>query len=201
MLTSRTTLLAAFTIGSAIALGACATDGTDTDDSTTSAITAGPSKAIRVTRKSISGDVVCDMLTLDPEVGFQRADCPPQSGDDAAASATKSVVVPDAVTNYIGNEWTQSLGVIHVKDGSYTHGNYDAALPPDTDTVGAFAWTTTAGWYIGPGYFSKQVRSDNGGPWTATTDLPSGQHFIGANTSYVVNVWSCSLYPLEPACQ
>lgn len=112
-----------------------------------------------------------------------------------AESVAANLTVHPAVvswTNFISNGWTGGLGVIHVKDGAYTHGSYDALLPAHKDTVDAFEWSTTAGWYTGPGYCTLQLRSDNGGAWVQQSpDLGSGQHFIGAYTSYIVVPYAC----------
>ncbi|HJP77064.1 MAG TPA: hypothetical protein VJ914_22540 [Pseudonocardiaceae bacterium] len=96
-------------------------------------------------------------------------------------------------TNFVSNAWTGGLGVIHVQDGSYTYGTYDAVLPASDDTFDTFGWSTTAGWYNGPGRCSSMLRSDDGGnSWTQQfPDLGPGQHFIGAYTSYIVATYVC----------
>jgi hypothetical protein len=113
--------------------------------------------------------------------------------DSKSLTASPAVSAVASYTNFITNAWSGGLGVIHVKDGTYTHGTYDALLPPNNNTVDAFGWSTTAGWYAGPGYCTSQLRSDDrGNTWYwQLPDLGSGQHFIGANTSYVVFPYRC----------
>jgi hypothetical protein len=97
-----------------------------------------------------------------------------------------------AAGNFIGNAWSGNLGVIHVRDGSYTHGTHDAALPPDRYTDRHFGWANTAGWYVGANYCTAQLRSDDGGPWhQQLPDLGPGQHFICSSTSYIVAAYRC----------
>lgn len=114
---------------------------------------------------------------------------------DAAMTATRPTAMAATATNYIRNKTTGvfGLGVIHVRDGSYTHGTYDAVLPSGTYTDLYFGWTTTAGWYTGPGYCTYQYRNDDGGSvfTRQLPDLGPGQHFIGSNTSYLVYVYHC----------
>ena len=126
-------------------------------------------------------------------------------GSNVASSRTAALAQAESVaahlrvnaaasyTNFVSNAWTGSLGVIHVQDGSYTHGQYDALLPPSDDTVDTFGWSTTAGWYNGPARCSAMLRSDDGGnTWTQQLpDLGPGQHFIGAYTSYIVSTYVC----------
>jgi hypothetical protein len=47
---------------------------------------------------------------------------------------------------------TVGLGVIHLKDGVYGQGQYDAILPNRQETNLYFGWAETAGWYTGPGF-------------------------------------------------
>ncbi|MFE9191902.1 hypothetical protein ACFYL6_20050 [Micromonospora sp. NPDC007208] len=97
-----------------------------------------------------------------------------------------------AAGNYIGNAWGGGLGVIHVRDGKYTHGTYDAVLPFNQWTDEWFGWANAAGWYTGANHCTSQIRSDGGGPWyQQLPDLGPGQHFIGLSTSYVVSVYDC----------
>jgi hypothetical protein len=106
----------------------------------------------------------------------------------AALTAASPTALAATTTNYIYNDSDIGLGVIHVRDGSYTHGTYDVVLAPGTFTP----WTSTAGWYTGPGYCTEQYRSDDGAPWTRQyPDLGPGQHFIGAHTSYIVYAYHC----------
>jgi hypothetical protein len=111
-----------------------------------------------------------------------------------ATIAIPSAVAAAGYTNFVSNAWEGGgLGVIHVKDGSYTHGTYDALLPSSDDTFDTFGWTTTAGWYTGPGRCTAQLRSDDrGATWTQQVpDLGTGQHFIGGLTSYIVVTYDC----------
>lgn len=98
-----------------------------------------------------------------------------------------------SVTNSVYNAWTGNLGVIHVRDGSYVvPGKYDSLLPPSEDTAGAFGWSTTAGWYNGPGRCNTLLRSDDGGnTWKSQPPVGPGQHFIGSHTSYIVSTYVC----------
>jgi hypothetical protein len=178
-------------------------DGADRGDDTTGAVTSQTSQTIRITRNLGTGSSSCDEWTWNLESGFTHAACTQQSMDSAAVTVTVdpqgvSPTVPPAAaavnwTNFISNGWTADIGVIHVKDGSYTLGNYDARLPSGDDTVDTFGWSTTAGWYTGPGFCTSQLRSDDrGATWSQQLpDLGSGQHFIGANTSYILVVHSC----------
>jgi hypothetical protein len=118
-----------------------------------------------------------------------------------APSVPTTLSVPAAVqplataTNVIINESDGGLGlgVIHEHDNNYVFGKYDAVLPINQSTANAFGWITTAGWYTGPGFCTRQFRSDTGSnPFTRQSpDLPAGQHFIGAHTSYVVEAYPC----------
>ncbi|SEG91678.1 hypothetical protein SAMN05216223_12450 [Actinacidiphila yanglinensis] len=98
-----------------------------------------------------------------------------------------------AGTNFIGNDNSIGLGVMHIKDGVYTQGAYDAVLPAEDNTEDAFGWANAAGWYLGPGYCSAQLRSDDGGAdwYQQTPDLGPGQHFIGSATDYIVVMYHC----------
>jgi hypothetical protein len=89
--------------------------------------------------------------------------------------------------------WSSGLGVIHYSYGPHRYGSYDAILPGWAATYGEFGWSTTAGWYTGPGYCTVQLRSDDDGLHWARQypDLGSGQHFIGAHTSYEVEPYRC----------
>ena len=114
------------------------------------------------------------------------------AGDDSAAGAPDAVIAPAAATNFIINDSPLGLeiGVIEKRDGDYQFGNYDWRLPEgqSTDLWLVTRWSTTAGWYTGPGYCTKQWRSENmGSTWTRQKpNLGPGQHFIGATTSYDV---------------
>lgn len=208
MLTSWTKLLAVLTLCSTSTLGACAIDDANSGDDTTGVVTNKTSGTIRITRNLGTGNDSCDVWTWDgPGSSFKHAACTQQSrdnglrgGDSAGAtvdtqSIAASLTVPAAATftNFISNGWNRAIGVIHVKDGSYTHGTYDAALPAGDDTFDTFGWSTTAGWYTGPGFCTAQLRSNDGGnTWSQQVpDLGSGQHFIGANTSYIVVPYNC----------
>ncbi|WP_163568784.1 right-handed parallel beta-helix repeat-containing protein [Fodinicola feengrottensis] len=105
-----------------------------------------------------------------------------------ASPASAGIAATTSATNTIINGTTINIGVIHVKDGSYAHGQYDVALPPDDDTAGNLGWSTTAGWYTGPGYCTVQYRWDANYPiWRVQKpDLGPGQHFIGPDTSYQI---------------
>jgi hypothetical protein len=200
MLTSWTKLLAVLTLGSTITLGACAMDDANSSDDTTGAVTNKTSGTIRIARNLGTGNGSCDVWTWDgPGSSFKHAACTQQSRDSAGATVDPQGVSPTmppaaaGFTNFISNAWTGgNLGVIHVKDGSYTHGTYDAPLPPLDDTFDTLGWSTTAGWYTGPGFCTAQLRSDDGGNTFVQQDnLGSGQHFIGANTSYIVRPFKC----------
>ena len=107
-----------------------------------------------------------------------------------------AVVADLPYTNYIFNKSADNigLGVIHVRDGNYTLGTHDAVLPWGTFSDWQFGWTTTAGWYTGPGYCTQQWRLDNSGTGPRTRQLPDlgpGQHFIGAHTVYEVRAYRC----------
>ena len=97
------------------------------------------------------------------------------------------------ITNSIRNVGTVGLGVIHVRDGNYVHGQYDSVLGEGRDSFFSFGWTTTAGWYTGPGYCTRQWRSDHPGEVyrRQLPDLGPGQHFIGSQTSYQVEAYRC----------
>jgi hypothetical protein len=111
---------------------------------------------------------------------------------DAALAAAHPTAVAAATRNFIVNASAIVLGVIHVRDGSYRHGTYDSILPAEKSTDVYLGWPGAAGWYTGPGYCTAQWRSDNGGPWSRQVpDLGSGQHFIGAHTSYIVKAYPC----------
>ncbi|MEU4338794.1 hypothetical protein AB0F59_29770 [Micromonospora lupini] len=117
-----------------------------------------------------------------------------QAAEAAALSfmALHSPASSAAAGNRIGNAWGGGLGVIHVRDGKYTHGTYDAVLPYNQWSNELFGWGTTAGWYTGAGYCSMQWRSDGGDQfYRQLPDLGSGQHFIGLETSYVVSIYDC----------
>lgn len=110
--------------------------------------------------------------------------------------ATASPSAPDGharplQANAIYNMSTgYGLGVIHIQDGAYTYGNYDAILPPQSWSDVQFMWITTAGWYTGPGYCTRQWRSTDGQTWTPQyPDLGPGQHFIGLSTYYRVEAY------------
>lgn len=118
----------------------------------------------------------------------------------AAGLATAALAVAAAPagatigTNYIVNLSTIKLGVIHVRDGSYVYGSYDALLPPNQYTDVNLNWGTTAGWYTGAGYCTQQWRSDIDLPnhfVRQTPDLGAGQHFIGGHTYYKVKPYRC----------
>ncbi|WP_433309891.1 hypothetical protein ACQP0U_21480 [Micromonospora sp. CA-269861] len=115
----------------------------------------------------------------------------------AAESALLSFVAQHspasvAAGNYIGNFWGGGLGVIRVRDGNYTYGTHDAVLPSGKWTDLDLGWSNAAGWYTGAGHCTVQWRSDGGGPWyRQLPDLGPGQHFIGQQTSYFVDVYDC----------
>jgi hypothetical protein len=112
----------------------------------------------------------------------------------AAANASTSVR-PHSVgsTNYVDNQTPGiDLGVLHTTEGPHMFGNYDALLPPAESTDLYLGWTTTAGWYIGPGYCTEQWRSEDEVNFVRQLpDLGSGQHFIGTHTSYLVTAYHC----------
>lgn len=58
------------------------------------------------------------------------------------AAAAKAAAA--AGTNYIGNDSLLGLGVMHIQDGVYTQGSYDAVLPAESDTNGVFGWANAA---------------------------------------------------------
>ena len=97
-------------------------------------------------------------------------------------------------TNTIYN-WTYGtgIGVIRVADNDYLFGNYDAALPGWQATWQDFQWTTTAGFYVGPGYCVNAFRHDHGlsGAFTFQGTFGAGRHYIGANTSYILEARRC----------
>jgi hypothetical protein len=121
-----------------------------------------------------------------------------------AESAVKYLTAhPASVTstNFIQNSaalgFTGGLGVIHVYRGAgsnYAHGLYDAVLPASYYSDVYFGWTTTSGWYTGPGYCTVQYRADriSEHQWVRQSpDLGSGQHFIGGGTYYIVEPYAC----------
>jgi len=112
----------------------------------------------------------------------------------AAKPAAPAAAVPAAdETNFIWNNSGIGRGVIHVKDGNYADGLYDAVLEAQGATDANYGWTTVAGWYTGPGYCTEQWRSDpNTQGWNRQLpDLGSCQHFIGATTSYEAVLYHC----------
>jgi hypothetical protein len=124
----------------------------------------------------------------------EAAGARPATVDAAALTAALPTAMAATATNYIANGTAGvGLGVIHVRDGSYTHGTHDAVLPPNTYTSGYFGWTTTAGWYTGPGYCTYQYRNDDGGSIFTRQypDIGPGQHFIGPHTRYLVYAYHC----------
>ncbi len=110
------------------------------------------------------------------------------SNDTSPTRTSPQVVAAVAATNAIANQSSIGIGVIHVRDGNYSHGNYDVVLPRGQWTDLAFGWASTAGWYTGPGYCTQQWRSDSiiGSYVRQLPDLGPGQHFIGSHTSYIV---------------
>lgn len=109
-----------------------------------------------------------------------------------AESMMASPVVPAAVgpcgdnSNLISNGGSISLGVI--RPGSTTK-TYDALLPADGDSCHApLNWHNVGGWYVGTGYCTVQLRSDDGGVSyrRQLPDLGPGQHRISTATSYIV---------------
>jgi hypothetical protein len=113
---------------------------------------------------------------------------------DVAMTTTGPTAMAAVTTNYIANGTAGvGLGVMHVRDGSYVHGSYDAVLPPGAYTDGYFGWTTTAGWFTGAGYCTYQYRNDDGGSvfTRQLPDLGAGQHFIGSRTRYLVYAYHC----------
>ncbi|SEF04028.1 hypothetical protein SAMN05216489_09857 [Streptomyces sp. 3213] len=137
-------------------------------------VAVGTSPASAVDHRS-AASVSPDAIAVSPQVA-------------AAAKAAAA-----SGTNYIGNASGIGLGVMHIKDGVYTQGSYDAVLPANEWTNQAFGWANAAGWYTGPGYCTEQLRSDDGGvTWTRQLpDLGPGQHFIGSATDYDVLMYHC----------
>jgi len=114
-----------------------------------------------------------------------------------ASAEAENNVTAMAPTNWIQNTTPNAtrLGVIHVRDGNYTYGTHDATLPSGSWSDLEFGWATTAGWYTGPGYCTRQFRSAE--PFAMFTrqlpDLGPGQHFIGAHTFYKVEAYRASV--------
>ncbi|MFG1920266.1 hypothetical protein [Micromonospora sp. NPDC048898] len=102
-------------------------------------------------------------------------------------AATLAVSAPAAAaSNYIHNVSNLGLGVIHVQDGNYTHGNYDVVLPKGQKTT--IYWANAAGYYIGPGYCAY-VWELTGGSWVLTNDnVRPGQHYISTTRTIKVDV-------------
>ncbi|GIE76509.1 hypothetical protein Aph02nite_24590 [Actinoplanes philippinensis] len=74
----------------------------------------------------------------------------------AAMTAVALAATPAHATdgnNYIWNIGAGDLGVMHLLDGVYTHGNYDQLLPQYQKTNSYFpTWKYSEGYYIGAGY-------------------------------------------------
>ncbi|MEH0932136.1 hypothetical protein [Micromonospora sp. CPCC 205558] len=111
-------------------------------------------------------------------------------GAALSTAATLGVATPaSAASNYIHNATNLGLGVIHVQDGNYTHGNYDVILPAGRKTTDF--WPTAAGYYIGPGYCGYEWTL-TGGSWLLTNDnVAPGKHFIPTTRTIQVRVERC----------
>ena len=98
-----------------------------------------------------------------------------------------------APTNTVWNYSHIGLGVIEKFNQPHAYGHYDAILPAEQPSYIANSadykgWTTTGGFYIGPGYCADLYRHDFGlsGPWEYQSRIGPGEHPIGSNTSYRV---------------
>ncbi|MGW5560553.1 hypothetical protein ACWER9_25435 [Micromonospora sp. NPDC003944] len=111
-------------------------------------------------------------------------------GAALSTAATLAVATPaSAASNYILNASNLGLGVIHVQDGNYTHGNYDTILPANRSTTDF--WANAAGYYIGSGYCGW-VWTLSGGDWLLTDDnVRPGKHFIPTTRTIRVDVRRC----------
>lgn len=110
----------------------------------------------------------------------------------AAGHASPELAPPPPEGNYIMNSSTISnlrLGIIHVKDGNYTHGTYDTLL--NRLHRSNEYWSNTAGYYIGPGYCAQEWRLDNTGTFDYLRDVPAGQHFISTTQTYAIVAYRC----------
>lgn len=126
----------------------------------------------------------------------------PASASDVGRAATPAVQVgPAAVqvqpliapTNTVWNYSHIGVGVIEKFNQPHAYGHYDAILPAEQPSYIANSadykgWTTTGGFYIGPGYCADLYRHDFGlsGPWEFQGRIGPGEHPIGSNTSYRV---------------
>ncbi|MCO1593718.1 hypothetical protein M8C17_00870 [Micromonospora sp. RHAY321] len=106
------------------------------------------------------------------------------------AAATLAVAAPaSAASNYILNASNIGVGVIHVRDGNYTRGNYDTVLAAGHRT--SEFWANAAGYYIGPGYCGYEWIL-TGGSWLLTDDsVDPGQHFISTTQTIRVVAERC----------
>jgi hypothetical protein len=102
-----------------------------------------------------------------------------------------------AITNTVYNYSDVNLGVIQKFNQPHAHGHYDVLLPAQErhgnslfvdNSADYRGWTTTGGFYIGPGYCADLFRHDFGlsGPWEFQMRIGPGEHPIGSNTSYRV---------------
>ncbi|MFI6235492.1 hypothetical protein ACIBD9_18195 [Micromonospora sp. NPDC050784] len=105
-------------------------------------------------------------------------------------AATLAVAAPaSAASNYILNSSKIGVGVIHVRDGNYTRGNYDTVLAAGHRT--SEFWANAAGYYIGPGYCGYEWTL-TGGSWLLTDDsLDPGQHYIPTTETIQVAAARC----------
>ncbi|MEU6852515.1 hypothetical protein ABZ901_21655 [Actinacidiphila alni] len=124
----------------------------------------------------------------------------------AGSSSAESVAVPPeavaavkaaaaaGVENLILDGSSIGIGVIHLHDGVYTHGTYDVVLPAGADTMTAFGWANTAGWFMGDHYCAHVERStDQGENWTHLPDnYDYGLHVIESNADYIITQYRCT---------
>jgi hypothetical protein len=97
----------------------------------------------------------------------------------APAAATPSADSPSradssgtaAVISYISNQTTIGIGVMHVRDGRYDMGAYDAILPSGQRTDTYFGWVSGEGVYVGSGGCVK-LRY-----WTGSGWAPGGTYY------------------------
>ena len=95
-------------------------------------------------------------------------------------------------TNYIYNGGVVGgLGVIHLWDGNYTHGNYDVALPQHRFSSAEFGWSYTEGYYIGAAYCAEVYRKYEAGDlWEHVASIR------GPNQSAVSRYWYWYVVPI-----